>query len=297
MKDFLNFSVLSVKEHFDIIKGSSLSNPPFNSIHKKTYRNAIIYELMDYDICFYKHDDDSTEFSIQDHSFNLPCYSLVESRNYSSYCSHDYSYRKDLCTNELSYKQFTLNGIDYAKNTFNASVRYHSISDKIKYNRILTDYNYCIRSLYSDINNISATAIESEFFNRNFQILEKSKISTGFVFESNFDISIPKENNNKLLTSVHVNLKKETKDSNTLFEMKWNYDDRLVFELDTPDASIMHLYNTLYTFQSELLFGKTDYYHFKNSLIYLEKILEYYKSELPIISIVLENIKRNKDGN
>ena len=79
--------------------------------------------------------------------------------------------------------------------------------------------------------------------------------------------------------------------------MKWNYDDRLVFELDTPDASIMHLYNTLYTFQSELLFGKTDYYHFKNSLIYLEKILEYYKSELPIISIVLENIKRNKDGN
>lgn len=295
MNNFLDFSKLSLKEHFDIIKNSTEYNPPFNSKLIYKHGNCISYNLNNYDIRVFNNSN-SYDINIQEKVLNEIRYSLVETKTYNSYDSEEYSYRKDLYQDEMTYKEFILNDIRYSKNTFGSNeVRYGSYSDILRYNRNTSNYMVCTRSLHSDMDSV-LTGIESNFISKNFQIIEKSKCGSDFVFYSEFNLHIPKEKHNNYTTYVNIKLIKETKDHPTKFEMNWNYDDRLIFNLDTPDASIMHLYNSLYTFQIELSLSSTEYYHFKKSLDCLEKILQYYNSELPIVSIILENIKRNKDG-
>lgn len=289
MKNFLDFKKLSVKEHFDIIANSTDQNPPFGFISTASSLHQNVFKLDNFTIQKSTYDPDDTgkfSYHIDDNDCGVYSYSLCGSNNYESYSSEYYNYHKDHYQDEITYKEFTLGDVRYQKSHYDREVQYKSTTSTMRYVRSTKNFMYRTDTIYSDY---------KSYEDRNFQYTEYRK-PNGTIYKSELEV-VRKTDHEHFSGFKVMRLNTTLLDTGDIHvELKWGYDDRVQFNMYAPDASVMHLFNPMYTFQVGLTMSTEEYTHFHDTLDAFEKELRRNHDQLPVISTMLHNIEVTKNS-
>lgn len=276
ISDFLNFKKYSVLEHIN----EFLNSPtPFGISTSDSYDGYRIFPCNDFQISVKK--GFTKEVAIRDvvlYSDSSISY-CHDVNNFESLSTPNCSYYKSNDT--MMYKEQHINGVSFYKTSSDKS--YTSRDDFGKYTCTMhtdnekTNYTHSFESKFqeSEVSNITIQEQVSEgIVYRSTAFFRMKDVATGRPMMYNIDIYMKGDISEVVIST--------------------GYREKYTVTMESPDASLVHLFNNLYTFQFELSLDYNEYQIFdilKSNII--NKLEYYYKlgGKMCIVNTMLHNIK------
>lgn len=277
ISDFRNFKKYSVLEHIN----EFLNSPtPFGISTSDAYDGYTIFPYSDFQISVKK--GFTKEVSIRDvvlystsaisYCSDINKFESLSTPNCSYYKSHD----------TMMYKEEHINGVSFYKTTRDKS--YTSRDEFGKYTCTMHTDNEKLNSIHS----FESKFKESEVPNITIQeqVDDDGIVHRSTVFFRVKDIATGRP--------MMYNIDIYNKGDESEVVISTGYRASYTFTIESPDASLVHFFNNLYTFQFELGFDTNEYKVFellKSSII--QKLEYYYKvgGKMSIVNTMLRNIK------
>ncbi|EMR6008460.1 hypothetical protein WJW27_005298 [Escherichia coli] len=274
--EFRNFKKYSVLEHIN----EFLNSPtPFGISASDSYDGYRIFQCDDFQISVKK--GTSKEVAIRDvvlYSDSSISY-CHDVNNFESLSTPNCSYYKSHDT--MMYKEQHINGVSFYKTSSDKS--YTSRDDFGKYTCTMhtdnekTNYTHSFESKFkeSEVSNITIQEQVSEgIVYRSSAFFRMKDIESGRPMMYNIDIYIQGE-----ISEVVISV---------------GYRTSFTFTINSPDASLVHIFDKLYTFQVEFCLNSNEYQIFdilKSNII--NKLEYYYKlgGKMSIVNTMIHNIK------
>ncbi|SCA80288.1 hypothetical protein PSLUR01_00311 [Escherichia phage vB_Eco_slurp01] len=277
ISDFLNFKKYSVLEHIN----EFLNSPtPFGISTSDTYDGYRIFPCNDFQISVKK--GTSKEVAIRDVVLysDSSIYYCHDVNNFESLSTPNCSYYKSNDT--MMYKEEHINGVSF----------YKTASDKSYTSR--DDFGKYTCTMYTDdeksnrIHSFESKFKESEVSNITIQekVTEDGVVYRSTAFFRMKDIATGRP----MMYNIDIFMKGESSEVVISTGYRANY----TFTMESPDASLVHLFNNLYTFQFELGFETNEYQIFEILKSNIINKLEYYfklGGKMNIVNTMLRNIK------
>lgn len=275
--DFRNFKKYSVLEHINEFLNSTT---PFGISSSDAYDGYTIFPCNDFQISVKK--GTSKEVAIRDvvlystsaisYCSDINKFESLSTPNCSYYKSHD----------TMMYKEEHVNGVSF----------YKTASDKSYTSR--DDFGKYTCTMYTDdeksnrIHSFESKFKESEVSNITIQeqVTEDGVVYRSTAFFRMKDIATGRP----MMYNIDIFMKGETSEVVISTGYRANY----TFTMESPDASLVHLFNNLYTFQFELSFETNEYQIFEILKSNIINKLEYYfklGGKMNIVNTMLRNIK------
>ncbi|EPE1232721.1 hypothetical protein ACSGOQ_005998, partial [Escherichia coli] len=257
--DFRNFKKYSVLEHIN----EFLNSPtPFGISSSDAYDGYTIFPCNDFQISVKK--GTSKEVAIRD--------VVLYSDSSISYC-HDVNNFESLSTPNCSYYKSN-DTMMYKEEHINGVSFYKTASDKSYTSR--DDFGKYTCTMYTDdeksnrIHSFESKFKESEVSNITIQekVTEDGVVYRSTAFFRMKDIATGRP----MMYNIDIFMKGETSEVVISTGYRANY----TFTMHSPDASLVHLFNNLYTFQFELSFETNEYQIFEILKSNIINKLEYY---------------------
>lgn len=274
--EFRNFKKYSVLEHIN----EFLNSPtPFGISTSDSYDGYRIFTCNDFQISVKK--GTSKEVAIRD--------VVLYSDSSISYC-HDVNNFESLSTPNCSYYK-SHNTMMYKEQHINGVSFYKTSSDKSYTSR--DDFGKYTCTMYTDNEKTNYThSFESKFKESEVSnITIQEQVSEGIVYRSTAFFRMKDiESGRPMMYNIDIYMQGEISE----VVISVGYRTSFTFTINSPDASLVHLFDKLYTFQVEFCLNSNEYQIFdilKSNII--NKLEYYYKlgGKMSIVNTMIHNIK------
>lgn len=206
------------------------------------------------------------------------------STDYESFHSNSISYYKDKNKNEITYKDFSLKNI---------TILFSEQHDEQRIS--VSDEHAIFRKVHKYINSTTNYYVETKFpedLHPNITLHERCQ--WGKTRSSCAYFRARAYNDPSKVYMYNVDIDKNG--DSYLCKIEAGYNKKIQFEIQSKDASLVNLYNPLYTFQAELGMESDEAKIFNIVKSTIISKLQYYKSlggKISMIDLVLKNIELN----
>lgn len=277
----LDFKKRSLNELLNLFFNADSTEIPFN-FESSTNSVYKIYTNDDYTVSVLNNLK-TKEIDIR-HNETQSVLGYCSSTDYESFNSNSISYYKDKNKNEITYKEFSLKNINFLFSEHHSEQRI-SVSDELA----------IFRKVHRYLNSITNFYLETKFpedLHPNITLHEryqwcKTRSSTAYFRARAY-------NDPEKVYMYTVDIDKHG--DSYLCKIEAGYNKKIQFEMQSKDASLVNLYNPLYTFQAELGMESDEAKIFNLVKSTIISKLQYYKSlggRISMIDRVLKNIEAN----